>query len=245
MQRSELEAEIGRLLGDPQHTRWSLDVIDSRLELAQQDVQALTGAVKSTETLTPTANTSEVTVDTEVIDILRVTLTESDGTVSVLEGRSREDWDFYDPNWPNLSPGKPKGYFFDASNGQIVLVPAPSATYAIADALKVWEVQIPVAMTGDSSVPFGANSWMKAYHMALVHYVVSLCFMDNGDPDSLQKARFHRSNEINAPGEYEKELKKINAKFDSPADIPERVKWQPQGARRSQVVGLSKAAPLG
>lgn len=206
----------------------------------------MTGAVKTTETLTPTADTAEVQVDADVIDIVRATMTDADGNIVPLEGRSREDLDFYEPNWPNLDSGKPKTYFFDASNRQVVLVPAPSSEYAIASALKLWEVQIPAAMTGDTSVPFDGNVLMRAYQMSLVHWVVAICFMDNGDPESLAKSKFHKTNDINNPGEYEKVLKMINAKFDSPSDIPARILGPyPQGGRRQAVGRPSKAAPLG
>lgn len=245
MERSDLDAEIGRLLSDPSHTRWSTDILHTRLEFAQQDVQINTNAVKTVETLTPTDDTAEVTVDSDTLDILRVTLTESDGTVNVLEGRSREDLDFYRPDWANLDPAKPETWFFDASNAQIVLVPAPSSTYAITNALKVWEVRIPAALSSDSSVPFDASALMKAYHMSLVYWVVAQCLMDDGTPEALQKARFYRSNDINSAGEYEKELKKINKKFDSPADIPERIKWYPQGGRISGNSRPNKDYPLG
>jgi hypothetical protein len=234
-----MDAEAGRLLGDPSHTRWTTDVLHTRYELAQQDVQAQTGAVKTVETLTPTVDTAEVTVDTAVLDIKRVTLTESDGTITNLEGRSREDLDFYDPTWPNLDPGKPKTWYFDASNRQVVLVPAPSSTYAIANALKVWEVCIPTALSGDSSEPFDANALMKAYHMAVVYWIVAQCLMDNTDAESLAKSKFYRTNDIMNPGEYEKVLKQINGKFDHPTAIPSRIQWQPQGGRRSRLAGSS------
>lgn len=234
------------MLGDLPHTRWPTDVIDARLELAQTEVQALTGAVKTVETLTPTVNTAEVLVNADTLDIVRATLTDSAGIIYPLEGRDREDLDFYEPNWPNLSPGKPATYFFDASNRQAILVPAPSAAYAIAGALKLWEVRIPAAMTGDSSVPFDSNVLMRAYQMSLVHWVVAICWMDNGDPESLGKSKFHKTNDMNNPGEYEKVLKMINAKFDSPSDIPARILGPyPQGGRRGIASRLSKSDPLG
>jgi len=244
MDRSALDAEIGRLLGDPSNDRWKPDVLHTRIEFIQQEVQSLTGAVKTVETLTPIANTAEVTVDDETIDISRVTLTETDGTVHVLNGRSREDLDFYEPRWSNYSASLPTQFFYDSSNRQIVLVPPPSAAYATAGALKVWEVRTPTPLAGDSSEPFDANVTMRAYSRSIVHGVVALCFMDNGDADSLAKVKFHRSNDITHPGEYEKELQKINAKFQHPSVIPERVKWSPQGGRVSSGKWPSKAYPM-
>lgn len=246
MQRSELEYQIGKLLGDPAHTRWTLaEDIEPRLELAQIEVQAITNAVKTVETLTPTADTAEVTVSNDTLDILRVTLTQSDGTILPLVGRTREDLDFYVPTWQNLGSGRPETYYFDASNKNVVLVPPPSAAYAITNALKVWEVRIPAAMTGSTSVPFDANTLMRAYQMSLVHWVVAVCFMDNGDPESLAKSKFHKTNDMQHPGEYEKVIKLINAKFDSPVDVPARVMWSPQGGRLGGVGRPNKANPMG
>jgi hypothetical protein len=245
MDRSALDAEIGRLLADPSHARWDTDTLHTRIEFIQQEVQALTGAVKTVESLTPTADVAEVTLDDETIDITRATLTETDGNVHILIGRSREDLDFYEPSWPNYSSSLPTQFFYDVSNRQLVLVPPPSSDYATAGALKVWEVRTPTPLAGDSSEPFDGNVTMRAYTRAVVHGVVALCLMDNGDPESLAKVKFHRSNDTNVPGEYEKMLKQINAKFTHPSVIPERIKWMPQGGRLGGGKWPSKAYPFG
>lgn len=244
MERSELESEIGYLLGDPQHDRWSTSVIRSRIEQAQAVIQAMTNAVKTLETLTPTADTKEVTVNSSTLDITRVTLTGSDGDVRILEGRDREDLDFYDPNWENSESGEPAYYLWDGTNSQLILHPKPSSSYAVTNGLKVWEVRIPTALTADDSEPFEANAAMQAYSNSIVHWVVSICWMDDGTPEALGKAQFHKSGMLEKPGEFEKYIKLINAKFDSLSNIPARIKWSPQGGR----VGgrpRSKAYPFG
>ena len=245
MNRSDLEEEIGRLLNDPNHTKWTTGDLRDRIEFAQTEVQALTGAVKTKESLTPVAETFEVQVNANVIDVTRVTLTESDGTVNILTGRSREDLDFYRPNWKNENSGKPEEFSWDASNRNIILVPKPSSAYAVASGLDVWEVRIPTSLAADSSEPFDANALMKPYHMSIVHWVVAQCFMDDGTPTALAKSKFHVSGNINSPGEYEKELRKINAKFTSPTSIPARIKWAPQGGRLGGGRWPSKSYPLG
>lgn len=244
MDRSDLETEIGRLLADTSHRRWSTTKLRDRIEHAQQQVQALTNAVKTKSTYTVTADTKEVTIGTSVIDVIRVTLTESDGDVNILAGRSRNDWDFYVPNWENEDAGKPKEYAFDASNSQLILRPKPSSDYVVTDGLTVREIVIPTALSGDSSEPFEANAAMQAYSMSIVHWVVAQCFMDDGSPESLAKARFHRTNNMDNPGEFEKWIKLINAKFDSPTSIPARLMWYPQGARRGGKRAPSKSYPL-
>ncbi|HUV26996.1 MAG TPA: DUF6682 family protein [Anaerolineales bacterium] len=244
MQRSDIETEIGRLLGDPNHDRWSVTALRDRTQEAQIAVQALTNAIRTVETLTPTAETQEVDINDNTIDIIRATITDSDGDILALEGRSRSDLDFYVPNWENQDSGKPTHFFYDASNNQLVLYPKPSADYAIADALKVWEVRIPEELTGDTDEPFDNNAAMQAYANSIVHWVVAQCWMDDGTPEALGKSRFHKSGSIENPGEFEKYIRLINAKFNAPSVIPARIKWYPQGGR----VGgrrVSKSNPFG
>lgn len=245
MTRAEIEAEIGRLLGDVRHTRWSVGTLRSREEMAQKEVQVLTGAVKTVDTLTPVAETREVEVDSSVIDVVRVTLTDSDGVVTPLTGRGRLDLDYYLPNWENKDSGKPEVFSWDASEQDLLLIPKPSSDYAIADALKVWEVRTPAPMTSDTSEPFDANVLMVPFHMSIVHWVVAQCFMDDGNAEALGKSKFHKSGLMDRPGEYEKQLKKINARFDSPTSIPQRIKWTPQGGRLAGTQSPTKSYPWG
>jgi len=245
MNRSALEDEIGRLLGDKRHTRWPTGVLRSRIEMAQKEVQVLTGALKTVDTLTPTAETFEVEVDSKVIDISRVTLTDSDSEVHILKGRSRLDLDYYLPNWKNKDSGLPEVYSWDASEQDLLLIPKPSSDYAITDALKVWEVRTPAELTGNFSEPFDGNVLMRPFHMSIVHWVVAQCFMDDGDSVALGKSKFHKSGNMDNPGEYEKQIKKINSKFGAPTSIPQRIKWTPQGGLLRGTQSPTKSYPWG
>lgn len=199
----------------------------------------MTNAVKTVETLTPTADTKEVNIADNVLDITRVTLTDSGGDVHVLQGKSREDMDYYFPDWQNWSSALPTHYYYDASENELILIPAPSSDYAITDALKVWEILPPAALTSDSSEPFDANQAMQSYANAIVHWVVAQCWMDDGTPESLAKSKFHKSGLLSNPGEFEKYIMMIRAKFDSPSMIPARIKWLPQGGRSWNKGGTS------
>lgn len=245
MDRSALEAEVGRLLNDPNHDRWSTAVIDSRLDMAQTYVQAFVNAVKTKETLTPTANTAEVSLNANTIDITRVRWTFPNGDKRKLEGMSRIDLDFYHPNWENWTAGEPKTWFFDPSNAQLVIVPAPDAIHAITNALDVWEVRNPASLSSSSSIPFDSASLMAAFHMPLVHWTVAQCFMDNATPESLSLAKFHRSGSLQSPGEFENQMKLLLDKWEAPEDIPTSVKWKPQGGRIGGWSARSKSSPLG
>lgn len=238
-------AECGRLLNDPNNDRWSQSVLTTRANEAQTIVQALTKAVKVKETLTPTADTQEVTVDTATIDILRVVLTLPDGNKKPIEGISREELDYRYPNWENMDPAEPSVYFFDASNAQLNLVPKPSSTYALASSLAVWEVRKPADLSASTDIPFDSNVPMTPYHLSICHWVVAQCWMDDATPEALQKSKFHKSGMLERPGEFEKQIILIRSDFDNPTDIPARILWKPQGGRLGRTNRLSKSNPMG
>jgi hypothetical protein len=238
-------AESGRLLNDPNNDRWSQAILTTRANEAQTIVQALTKAVKVKETLTPVADTQEVTINTGSIDILRVVLTLANGNKKPIEGLNREELDYRYPNWENMGSGEPDVYFFDATNAQINLVPAPDSIHAIASSLEVWEVRKPADMDDAADVPFDSNVPMTPYHLSIVHWVVAQCWMDDATPESLAKSKFHKSGMLERPGEFEKQIMLIRADFDNPTDIPTRILWRPQGGRLGRTNRLSKSNPMG
>lgn len=244
MNQSEIWAEEGRLLSDPNNDRWSTSVLQARNNEAQTIVQSYTKAVKTSETLTPTADTSQVTINTATLDIMRVTLTLPTGSIKIIDGLSREELDYRYPDWENWDPGEPQIYWFDGSNAQINLVPAPSAAYARADALKVWEVRKPADMTAGTDTPFDASVPMEPYHLAVVHWTVAQCWLDDGTPESLAKSKFHRSGSLERPGEFEKQILRVRQDFDNPVDIPARILWRPQGGRLGRGGMPSKSYPF-
>lgn len=241
---SSLQAEIGRLLADPNNDRWSASVLTSRINEAQTEVQGLTNAVKTKETLTPVVNTRTVALDDDVLDIIRVDITRSDGRVEELPGISREELDFRYPNWQQETNGAPRLYFYDATLNQVNLVPKPDSANAITNGLFVWESRKPADLASASDVPFDSTTTVIPYHMSIVHWVVAQCWMDDGTPEALGKAKFHKSGDIDRPGQFELQIKKINARYDKPTDIPMNILWKPTGGRIGGSVP-SKSYPLG
>lgn len=243
---SEIWAEVGRLLNDPNNQRWSQDVITFRSNQAATIIQGYTNAVKTKETLTPVASVATVTLDSDTMDIVRVVITRPGGEKVQLDGITREDLDFDSPNWQQLSPGAPYTYFYDATLNQINLIPEPDASNAITSGLEVWEVLKPAALSAAGDIPFDSTTTMIPYHMAIVHWVVAQCWLDDGTPEAIAKARVHRSGVLTGrgAGEFEQQLMRIIAKFDSPEDIPSRIKFRPQGGRLGAWLP-SKAYPFG
>jgi hypothetical protein len=244
MDVSDFYGEIGRKLGDPNNERWSQAVILERLNRSQARVQALTNAVKTKETLTPVSGTAEVSVDSDVMDIIRVHIKNSSGEWKPLEGILMDQLDFKFPNWQQMDDGEPLAWTWDGTNQQLTLIPAPNDSWAVADGLRVWEIQKPADMDDSADVPFSSNAAMIPYHPALIHDVVAECWQDDATPEAIGKAKFHRSNDFSRPGEFEKEIKLIRAKFDAPQAIPASILWRPQGGRASKNGVRSKGNPL-
>lgn len=245
MNLSELQAECGRLLNDPGHSRWSTDILTARLNYSMTVVNGYTGAVKNSQTLTPTANTSVVPLtDSDVLDILRVYITRSNGDIERLEGISEEELDFLSPGWQNLDPGTPRNYFYRMRGQNIYLVPAPDSSNAVTNGLTVWFAEKPDDMSASSDTPFNAGQ-MERHGMSFVHWTVAQCWMDDGTPEALSKAKFHRSGMFERPGEFEKEIMRIREDFDNPTDVPSNIMWKPQGSRLNSRSRISKSAPLG
>jgi hypothetical protein len=243
MQLSDLQAEIGRLLSDPNNDRWPASVLTTRINLAQTEIQGYCNAVKTTETLTPVANQATLAVNANTMDIIRATKTLTTGDVVPFKGMSREELDFQYPTWKQWTSGEPITWWWDGSNQQINLVPVPDASNAITNGITVWEIRKPADLAASTDIPFDSNTGMIPYHLAICHWVAAYCFMDNGTAEALAKSKFHRSGSMQSPGQYELELKRIMEKFDAPEAIPDRILWKPEGGRTGSW-GPSKAFPL-
>ena len=230
MNLSELQQEIGRLLNDADNTRWSASILTTRINEAQTIVQGYTRALKTDDTLTPTANTQAVTLDADTMDIIRVVIQRQDGDQFQLEGTTEDDLDFDYPNWRNLDAGEPKAWFYKGSNQTLNLVPKPDANNAISNGLIVTGIHKPPSLSASSDIPFNSNNQLVPYHMSIVHWVVAQCYLDDGTPEALAKSKFHRSGAMARPGEFETQIMRILAQFDSP-QVPTRIKFRLQGGR--------------
>lgn len=240
-----LQQEIGRLLSDPNNQRWAPDILTTRINQAQTIVQGYTNAVKTLEQLALVASQREYSLNANTMDIIRVNLTDSVGNTFKLQGISREALDIEYPNWQNYSAGKPMFYYYDATNQKIGMVPSPDGNQAaVTTPVSVYEIRQPSDLANLTDIPFDSNNQMIPYHLAIVHWVVAQCWMDDGTPESLAKSKFHRTGNLQSPGQFELQIQRILAKFDTPIDIPSRIMFKLQGGRLG-TLGQSKAAPLG
>ena len=161
MNLSQIQAECGRLLGDPQNDRWSAATLLTRINLIQTEVQGYTSAVKTDESLTPVAGTATISVNADTMNIIRATKTLSDGvTVKPFPGINREELDFLYPDWKQWQQGEPLYWFYDATDQQINLVPTPDSANAISSGITVWESRKPADLSASTDTPFDSNNQM-------------------------------------------------------------------------------------
>jgi hypothetical protein len=242
-----LQDEIGRLLGDPAHDRWPLDVLTRRINIAQTNVNSYAGALKTKETLTPTASVSAVTLNANTMDINRVDITRTDGTLFSLPGVTRENLDFDYPNWQNLEAGVPVSWWYNASTQELNLIPSPDSANAITNGLFVTEIRKPSDLVNASDIPFDSNNQIVPYHMAVVYWVVAQCWADDGTPEALAKARYFKTGVMTqgGAGQYEQEVMRFIARFDRPESVPDHIKYRPTGGRAGSTNYPTHSNPFG
>lgn len=233
MNLGEIWAECGRLLNDPSNQRWTTDVLTTRANLASIEIQGSTNAVKTVGYFTPFAvNDHRLLLgDDGVMNVIRAEITRSDGSTVPFPGINREELNFNYPDWQQWPSGEPKYWIFEETSNRLFLVPTPDADNVITDGIQLWQSIKPAALSVSTDIPFDEVVTMYPYHMSIVHWVVAQCWMDNGDQDSLAKAKFHKSGMLEKPGEYEKQILRIRKEFDAPQAIPSRILWKPEGGR--------------
>lgn len=241
----QIEDEIGRLLGDPNHERWILSTLLTRINQAQIEVQSYTNAIKQLVSYTPVAGQNYITLSSDILTVISATKTFSDGSTRPLPLITIQELDYLYPDFRQWTSGEPLYAYLDGTYQKLYLVPTPDATFAAtSNAIKTYESQMPTDLVNSADIPFDAFTPMIPYHMSIVHWVVAKCFQDDGTPEALAKSRFHKSGQILHPGEYEKELGRILAEFDIAEQVPSRIMFKPAGGRVGSWWIPSKSNPL-
>lgn len=241
MNLSQLQSEIGRLLNDPSNQRWTSDVLTTRINLAMTEIQGFSNAVRTSENLIPSSN---VDLDADTMNVVRVKKRMVNGDTFPLLGITSDELDFRYPGWAQWSAGDPLFWYYEASRQLLFLVPTPDAS--VISQITVYESRKPADLVNSTDIPFDSNNQMIPYHTSIVHWVVAQCWMDDGTPESLAKAKFHKSGDMNRPGQYELQLARIIAEFDVEEAVPSHIMFQPQGGRLGGVFNIpSKSFPLG
>jgi len=242
MNLSDLQSECSRLLSDTGNGRWPLTTLTTRINLAQEIIQGQTNAIKTVGTFSLVANTATIVITTAATDLLEVNIQNSGGEILPLKGKTLTELDFSTPSWRQFNPSTPVWFMWDGTTSTITLVPTPD--YSLVGGLITLLSVRPDDLVNPTDVPFNANPSFLSFHLSIVHWVVAQCFMDDGTPEALAKAKFHKSGNMLNPGEYEKQIGRIMAEFDVPEAVPNRVLWRPQGGRLGYAYWPAKSNPF-
>jgi hypothetical protein len=244
MNLSQIYTECGRLLNDPNNSRWPTATLLDRINDAQKVIQGYTKAVKTSESVSISEGNSQAALNARTMDVIRVKIQRPGGDQFPLDGTTYEEMDFYYPNWRNLGNGEPKTWIYDATQQILVLIPKPDAnSAAVTTPLSITSVWTPTDLASPSEIPFDSNNQMVPYHDSIVHYVVAKCWQDDATPEALSKSKFHMSGSLSKPGEFENEIMRILGEFDNPR-VPTHIKFQPTGGRLGSAWMPSKSNPL-
>ena len=240
MNLSELQAECGRLLSDPENTRWTASVLLKRLNIFQKEIQGVTKAIKTPKEYAVVASQGAALLDDDTMDVYSAFITDASSTSFPIFGTTTTHLDIQTPGWREWGEGVPRCFVYNATTQIMGIYPTNSEALT----LHTIEIIAPDDLVNPTDIPFDSNNQMIPYHMALVHPVVAQCWMDDGTPEALAKSAFHKSGNMDRPGQYELHLKRIKAFFDINVDTRNRIHWKPQGGRVGQYGMPTKTYPF-
>lgn len=167
--RSDLVSRIGDLIGDPENTRWTSTQKQNKIQEVQEQFVLDTRVLVDSQTETVVAGTSEYSLPSDVLDIIRVA-----HRGIRLQRLSKFELDnLYQSDWSD-DEGTPHSYYvdLDPNNKKLRLFPVPKAADAGANLVEEW-VKIPPTLSSDASVPFDGHTLLVPYHMALAYKAAS------------------------------------------------------------------------
>lgn len=133
------------------------DQLDQWLADGQRDVAVRTEPVVTTATVTTTSGTAEYELPSDVLSIRQVHYLDSNSAWTLLRETSWEALFTASPDFENDTDGMPLRWYW---RSQVLgLYPAPSATYAGTDTLRILYTYTPSPMTGDGDTS-GLPDWL-------------------------------------------------------------------------------------
>lgn len=183
LNRGEIRTQIRNLIGDATAyvtvQRWSNDILNTRIEMAQLDIVRKSKCLEKTTYYYVHYGTRTYTLPTDYLAIARVEYFVK-GTTDIYKKIDRytllglDNWNIY---WQQLGKGLPEKYYLWANS--IGLVPVASNDYKGTDKLKINYIAQPISMTGDSDIPFNSIPQLYPYHDLIIWYVMEMCKSDD------------------------------------------------------------------
>lgn len=174
MDLTTLQTLIGDLTNDPSHERYTLDQINTELDVTQSRMNAEASILKETTTLTTVAGQSQYALtDLGGVPIAFTRVTHN-GLALKKKDKAFFDLYFGGTDW-TATPGTPVYYFIEATDPGvqfITVMPVPQDVDAGAN-LVVEFIEAHTPMSAASDTPWNASPETAPFHYILAYDVAS------------------------------------------------------------------------
>lgn len=187
MTLSEMRSEVRFRIHDTTSTvnvfnlRYSDSFLNTRINQVMKEISQTAYPIYSKQLISAVTAQQEYAVSTDTIKIDKVVFLISSSTSSyrrlTYETPNSLDTDV-SPTWEQNPPALPL-YWYQINN-KIGIVPAPSGTYSVANAIKIYYYKQPQIMLSDTDSPFDGVYSLESYHYLIVLGTVIKCKQDIG-----------------------------------------------------------------
>lgn len=149
-------------------------VLQSWVEVGDQEVGVRTRLIKSSATFTATIDQDTYSLVNEITKFYDIDEYPGGGVAfnnKRLTLETPSSLDVKRPSWRTATSGTPKDYY--RRQGNIVLGKPPST----ASTIKVYTILVPNALDDDTKLPFNELSYLEPFHYSLVLYLKMRTFM--------------------------------------------------------------------
>lgn len=185
--RNDLRVKIGDAKADINNRHWSDSILNTRINIVQDEIAKETLCIQARISTTTVANQREYNYNSDVIVPFRMSYMINSTSYTVymatsaaykkLEFKTIAGLDNDSSNWENATPGLPMKYY---ERGQTYgLYPAPSTVYASTWAVQIDYYKKPTALSSDNDIPFDGDVLLYSYHKLLIYGVVIMCREDD------------------------------------------------------------------
>lgn len=194
--RSEIRYQIRYDIRDTTDTvninnLFSDDIINSRINIVQDEIVEYTKCLQGRCLITPIAETAECRMPSDLIAIDRVSYINTSGSTTTyrrLIGRHMFGLDEDYPAWESATSGLPREYYI--RRNFIGLYPKPSSTYAQTKSFKLDYYKKADELDEDTDEPFDGDYSLIQYHKLIIKGVVIMCKSTMGQDYTVDKAEY-------------------------------------------------------
>ncbi len=179
--RSGIREKLKDNQSNTQQRRKSDTVLNRYINDAQRVITTETHCISSTTYTTTTSGTANYSLPSNFITEIRISYSTGTGATAYkrLEKMDFSRLDIDTPDWESTATGQPIQYYL--SNRLIYLYPAPNATWAGTNRLKIDFSRFPADLSADTDIPYDGVTDLYPYHDLIIFYVLAQTFTELED----------------------------------------------------------------